>query len=382
MNKILILKQTMKELKILMLEDVEEDAGLLDRVLSKEKIKFTRLRVTSREDFIKALNDFAPDVILSDHALPQFNSVEALKITQEQKIDAPFIIVTGTVSEEFAVNCLKKGADDYILKTNLSRLPSAISHSLREHQSTRVQKVQEEALEKQNTDLIKINKELDSFVYNISHTLRAPLVSVLGLVSIAKLDHNKNDDDVQHYFNLMAKSVQRLDHTLREILEYGQNLRTGLDLSQVDLKKLVNESLDGVKNLIGSFVVETQFDVNCEVPFFSDSYRLSVILTYLLSNSIKFKDDKKDNQLIRISVSISSDDAATINVFDNGVGIRPNYLSNITKMFFRANDKSDGAGLGLHVVDEVIQKLKGTLLITSKYGEWTNVRITLPSLKG
>src|SRR5450432_1308158 len=95
-----------KELKILMLEDVEEDAGLLDRVLTKEKIRFTRLRVTSREDFINALSDFKPNVILSDHALPQFNSVEALKITQERKVDAPFIIVTGTVSEEFAVSCL------------------------------------------------------------------------------------------------------------------------------------------------------------------------------------------------------------------------------------------------------------------------------------
>ena len=97
-----------KELRILMLEDLEEDAGLVDRVLQKEKIAFTRIRVDTQDEFIDALENFNPDVILSDHSLPQFNSIEALKICQERKLNLPFILVTGAVSEEFAVNCLKK----------------------------------------------------------------------------------------------------------------------------------------------------------------------------------------------------------------------------------------------------------------------------------
>jgi len=367
-----------KELKILMLEDVEEDAGLLDRVLTKEKMKFTRLRVTSREDFIKALSDFEPNVILSDHALPQFNSIEALKITQEQKVDAPFIIVTGTVSEEFAVSCLKRGADDYVLKTNLSRLPSAINHSLRERESMRVRKEQEVSLEKKNADLIKINKELDSFVYNISHNLRAPLTSVIGLVNIAKLDREKSDEDVQHYFNLMEKSTLRLDDTLKEILAYAQNLRTEVEISKVDLKKLAYESFNRLKNLAGFSGIEMLFDINNDEPFYSDSLRLSMIFFNLLSNSIKYKDDRKNRPMIRISASISSA-GAIINILDNGVGIHPNYMANVRNMFFRANEKSDGAGLGLYIAGEIIQKLKGEMLITSEYGEWTNVKLTLPS---
>jgi len=367
-----------KELKILMLEDLEEDAGLLDRVLTKEKIKFTRLRVTSREDFINALSDFKPNVILSDHALPQFNSVEALKITLEQKIDAPFIIVTGTVSEEFAVSCLKKGADDYVLKTNLSRLPSAINHSLRERQNIRVRKEQEVALEKKNVDLVKINNELDSFVYNISHNLRAPLASVIGLVNIAKLDPDKSEEAAENYFDLMGKSTLRLDDTLKEILAYAQNLRTEVELSIVDLKKLVDESFDRLKNLTGFPGIKMQFDINSDTPLYSDGYRLSVILDNLFSNSIKYKDNRKSSQLIGIKASITST-CAIINIHDNGVGIHPDYLPNVTNMFFRGNEKSDGAGLGLYVVNEVIRKLKGTMVITSAYGEWTNVEVTLPS---
>src|SRR5579885_1812387 len=96
-----------KELRILMLEDLEEDAGLMDRALLKEKIAFTRKRVDSREEFVTALNAYQPDLILSDHALPQFNSIEALNIVKVSKPDIPFIIVTGSVSEEFAVNCIK-----------------------------------------------------------------------------------------------------------------------------------------------------------------------------------------------------------------------------------------------------------------------------------
>src|SRR5258708_18862764 len=140
-----------KELRILMLEDLEDDAGLLDRALTKEKIAFTRIRVDTREEFVHALDTFNPDLILSDHALPQFNSIEALKIVQESKAEIPFIIVTGSVSEEFAVTCIKKGADDYVLKSNLSRLHLSIQHAINDNKSRRFHKYTEEILLKQNT---------------------------------------------------------------------------------------------------------------------------------------------------------------------------------------------------------------------------------------
>jgi len=369
-----------KELRILMLEDEEEDAKLLDRVLTKERIRFTRTRASSREDFINALDTFNPDLILSDHALPQFNSIEALRIVQKRKINVPFIIVTGTVSEEFAVSCLRKGADDYILKSNLSRLPSAISHSLHEHENNKVRKEQKEALEKQNADLIKINKELDSFVYSISHNLRSPLASVIGVVNIAKLDHTKNKGAVEHYFDMIGKSTLKLDDTLKEILEYSQNLRTDLEISRINLKEIVDESFDRLKYLKGSSAIEKQFDINNEEPFHSDRHRLSTLITHLLSNAIKYRDERKSDRLIKIKVTISSAQAI-INVWDNGVGIHQDYLPNVFNMFFRANEKSEGAGLGLYVVKEVVQKLKGTIDIKSEYGQWTQVLLTLPNIK-
>ena len=146
-----------RELRILILEDIEDDAVLVDYALKKEKFVFTRMRVDTREQFSDALDSFNPDIILSDHSLPQFNSLEALKICQNKKLDIPFILVTGAVSEEFAVNCLKRGADDYVLKTNLSRLPLAIRYALRQHRYESNRQAQEEVLRQQNEQLIKIN---------------------------------------------------------------------------------------------------------------------------------------------------------------------------------------------------------------------------------
>src|SRR4051812_36111939 len=98
-------------LRILILEDMEEDAGLVEHLLRKSNISFISKRVDERDEFIQAVDDFAPNVILSDHSLPQFNSTEALKICRDKELEVPFILVTGTVSEEFAVESLKQGAD-------------------------------------------------------------------------------------------------------------------------------------------------------------------------------------------------------------------------------------------------------------------------------
>ena len=142
-----------RDLRILILEDLPEDIGLIERVLRREGIRFTSHYADTRETYISALSEFAPDVILSDHVLPQFNSVEALTICRKNLINIPFILVTGTVSEEFAVSCLKQGADDYVLKSNLVRLPSAIINALKQRNVEQKRRTAEMTLRKQNEEL-------------------------------------------------------------------------------------------------------------------------------------------------------------------------------------------------------------------------------------
>lgn len=123
-----------KGLKILILEDSRDDVDLIERELKRGGIAFTSVIVNKRHEFEDALKEFKPDIILSDHSLPQFNSIEALKLYKERQkelnLSAPFILITGAVSEEFAVQCIKAGADDYILKDRLKRLPSSVLSAL------------------------------------------------------------------------------------------------------------------------------------------------------------------------------------------------------------------------------------------------------------
>jgi len=115
-----------KELKILLLEDNYSDAELLMHTLTKAEMKYDLHLVESKDHFISELDGFNPDVIVSDHSLPSLSSLEALEIARKKNSDIPFILVTGAVSEEFAVDCIRAGVDDYILKNSLVRLPASI----------------------------------------------------------------------------------------------------------------------------------------------------------------------------------------------------------------------------------------------------------------
>lgn len=118
----------------MILEDSTEDLDLIERELKRGAIDFTSCVVKKKDEYEHALHDFRPDVILSDHSLPQFNSIEAMQIWKDyqaaNKLTVPFILITGSVSEEFAVQSIKAGADDYILKDRLKRLPSSIKSAL------------------------------------------------------------------------------------------------------------------------------------------------------------------------------------------------------------------------------------------------------------
>ena len=119
-----------RETHILMLEDVASDAELIERELRKSSIAFASQHVATKEAFLDALIEFQPDIVLSDYTLPQFSGLEALRLLREKDIQVPFILVTGSLTEEIAVLCMKEGAADYILKASLKRLPSAVLNAL------------------------------------------------------------------------------------------------------------------------------------------------------------------------------------------------------------------------------------------------------------
>lgn len=369
-----------KLLKVLMLEDIPEDAGLIERVLRKGGLSFISKVVDTREKFENALTTFNPDIILSDHTLPQFNSTEALKLWQSKGKDVPFILVTGTVSEEFAVSILKQGADDYLLKDNLTRLPSAIKSALQQRKAERKRKEAEITLCAQNIELVKVNEELDQFVYSVSHNLRAPLMSMLGLVNLFQVNiQNGQYEDAPAYLSKIEHSIHKLDTTIKQILLYSKNSRSISAIEKVDLRLLVNGIFEELQYFNAYHQeIEKKITVREDAVFYSDPGRLSFIFKNLISNAIKYADASKSTSFIHIDIAVNREEAS-IKVKDNGIGIDPVFLKRVFEMFFRATNKSDGAGLGLYIVKESIEKLKGHIEIESYPGTGTEISFSIPN---
>lgn len=362
----------------MIIEDVEEDVELVRRELIKENLSFTLYPVDERDEYLSGLVDIKPNVILSDHSLPQFNSVEALEISQRIGLNIPFILVTGTVSEEFAVTCLKNGADNYVLKGNLSRLPSAITNALQQKAAEKNRKLAERTLHKQNKMLVKVNQELDRFVYSTSHNLRSPLMSVLGLLNISRKEvENKDYSRLPEYFDMMSASVEKLDNTLKEIVDYSKNARAEVRIEKIDLHETINKCLENLRYLEGSDEIKKEVIIDGGNVIYCDPDRLNVVLINVLSNAIKYRDTNKENQTLSITVH-SYPYKTSISIQDNGVGIFPNYVDKVFDMFYRASDRSNGAGLGLYIVKETIDKLGGKISIDSEIETGTMVEIDIP----
>ena len=157
------------ELKILFLEDNLDDLMLVQRALRKSNFHFNPSHASNKEEFITNLSTFSPDIILSDHSLPQFDSLSALEIVKEHYPHIPFILVTGSVSEEFAVKCIKSGAEDYILKDNLIKLPSIIESAINKKDlknENAIIKSLNEKLKDANEIIAQKNKDVtDSITY-------------------------------------------------------------------------------------------------------------------------------------------------------------------------------------------------------------------------
>lgn len=375
-----LFKDPMEEnLRILMLEDMPDDVGLIERILVKQKLSFVGKRVDSKDEFIQELSAFKPDVILSDHVLPQFNSLEALSICQRANLNIPFILVTGTVSEEFAVSCLKQGADDYVLKSNLVRLPSAIHNALRQRSLESHRRNDELQLRKQNEELIKINRELDSFVYSVSHNLRAPLMSMLGLLKLVEIESENPETDLKPYFAMMNHSIEKLDETLKEILDYSKNARTGLRKDKIDLGRLIDESFEKLMYLPGSELIKKTVDIDQQKELWQDQFRLSIVMNNLVSNAIKYRDESKEQCTIDVRCHVDENNL-TIIFRDNGIGIAPELLNKVFDMFYRATERSEGAGLGLYIVKETVDKLSGTISVDSRPGESTVFKLVFRNM--
>lgn len=235
----------------------------------------------------------------------------------------------------------------------------------------------EEALQNKNLELEKINSELDQFVYKTAHDLRAPLTNLIGLISVMR--NETNPDLLKTYFDLQEKSVEKMDAFIHKITNFTKNSRLPVQADPIDFNKLVDEVFNEYLYYDKSEIIQKTVSINLDVEVHSDIERLKSILSNLVSNAIKFADINKDNPSLNLKIQSTYSDFI-IKIEDNGIGIADKCKSRVFDMFYRGHKSSEGAGLGLYIVKETVNKLNGKISLNSKELEGTELSIILPNL--
>lgn len=234
----------------------------------------------------------------------------------------------------------------------------------------------EEKINRQLTELEQTNKELDRFVYSVSHDLSAPLKSIQGLVNISQLDHS--DEFKSEYLKKIGQSVSKLDLFIKEILDYSRNKRLTVEKESIQLKEMCEEIIENLKYIENYPSVKFDLSATEKKIIRTDKLRLKIILTNLFSNAIKFQ-KQKPTELAMVEVRFTQNSIhQLIIVNDNGEGIKSEYVEKIFNMFFRAHQGSSGSGLGLYIAKEAAEKLGGTLMVASEYGKGSTFTLQLP----
>ncbi len=225
-------------------------------------------------------------------------------------------------------------------------------------------------------DLLLIrNTELNNFVYKVSHDLKAPLTSIKGLINLVKLE---NDPRVFHeYVEMISGRVERLDLFIRDVLSHSKNLNVEVTVEPVDLQKIIDECISQISFNPNYKSVRREVRVS-GTTLYSDPQRLHEILRNLISNAFQYSRVKSPAPYVRIETKTTKKKCEIV-VEDNGVGIKKKYQSRIFEMFYRANERVEGSGIGLYIVKQSIEKLNGKISFTSTMNKGTRFEISIPN---
>lgn len=230
----------------------------------------------------------------------------------------------------------------------------------------------EKIAQQKNNELRKVNEELDRFVYSVSHDLRSPLSSILGLINLAR--RSSEPEELNQYLEMIRDRVLSQDHFIREIIDFSRNARTAVMYEDIVLYDLVETVFDTLRYNPGADRITFRNLAPRHLKISSDRRRLTIILSNLIGNAIKYHDLKKPDPTVEVGYTREMN---TLYVEDNGTGIPPEHINQVFDMFFRASEQSSGSGLGLFITREAVEKLRGGISVSSVHGKGSTFYVTL-----
>ncbi len=361
---------TPEKIKILYVDDEKNNLIAFQSYFRKEYEVHTAVSVA---DALELLEHSAMHIIISDQRMPTTTGVEFLEQTIEKHPDCIRMLITGQSDINVVIQAINRGqVTKFVQKPwDWEKLSLAIENCALLYKSRA-------ELRHTNQELLKANDELNKFVYSISHDLRSPLMSILGIVHLAKI--NKDAATELRYFDMIEDCVTRLDIFIKNIIDYYKNSRAEEIREEIDFKALAENVIDSLRNQDPK--VEFEARVEQESKFFGDLLRLKVILNNLVSNAIKYQNPQATSHFVKIHIMAGAD-SAKIQVIDNGIGIQQKNIESIFKLFFRTENSQDkdGTGIGLYIVKESVEKIGGSINVISTPMVGSTFELIIPNKK-
>ncbi len=400
-------------IKILVLEDNPNDADLLYRELKKSGLSFTSQTVNNREDFEDAIDNFQPDLILSDYSLPAFDAAAAFRIKQLKKPHIPFIIVSGIIGEENAVELIKEGVTDYTPKNKLFTLTQKIKRALIDSEekkekivnSKKLKQQTEELIkannqliiqnlekEKQAAELIAANKELLTFTYISSHDLQEPLRKIQAYaLRILEKEHENLSENGKNMFRRMREASERMQILIQDLLAFSRLNHTEEIFENTSLYKIVDQVREDLKTAIEEKNATIEVGDMCEARIIN--FQFHQLILNLMSNALKFSNNNI-NPHINIESHIANgsklnnptlipeNEYCHIRFSDNGIGFEKEHSFKIFEVFQRLHTREEfaGTGIGLAIVKKIVENHNGIITATGELNKGATFDIYIPSL--
>lgn len=377
-----------QNIRVFLLEDNLDDVELELHEMRKARLHVEYDVARNRKEFLERVAGFSPDIILADYALPDITGIEAIRMAKDMGVDAPVILITGDGNETIAVDSLRQGAVDYILKKNITGLAARVKRSL-EIWSDRRAKERAESEEMRLQQLLFENQKMEAIgrlAGGIAHDFNNILTGVMGFSEICLVDIPR-DSEIRSKLESIISLSQKGADLVKQLLIFSNKLV--MEFKTINMNAFLAETAHFFKRIVEESI-EIRLDLHDHLPLIPcDTNQFTQVMMNLILNA---RDAMHGRGVITIKTGtcIMKEPVAgpksrmgrrrcvCISVTDTGSGIDEHHLQTIFDPFFTTKEVGKGTGLGLSIVYTVVQAHGGSVKVSSKKGEGTTFTISLP----
>ncbi|HNY65836.1 MAG TPA: response regulator [Deltaproteobacteria bacterium] len=417
-------------LRVLIVEDIPSDVELILREVRRLDFRIVHEVAETRESFLEALDRLKPDIVLSDYSMPVFDGMTALRLLQETRPGIPFIVVTGSRNEEVAVECMKAGAADYLIKENLRRLGPAVIAALEKYRLKREKELAEEAVRRSRDELEKLVRErtreleernrklareiaehrrteeekqrieaqliqsqkieaLGKFAGGIAHDLNNILYPIIINTEML-LEETDPGTSAHEALGQTLKAAHRQKDLVKKILSFSR--QSEQRLKKLKLAPFLEETLTFVRSSLPTTIEMRQRISAPEDAVMGDPSQLQQVIVNLCRNAADALESQKGViEVVLGTVCLNEDPARPgmkpgtyleLKVRDNGKGIPPEIMDRIFEPYFTTKGVGKGVGMGLSVVHGILKSHGGVVTVESSPGKGAQFTVYLPVAEG